>query len=161
MVNLQSIIDHAERHCQQHGTRLTDKRKLILSGLIKSNQAMSAYELIDYCKKEFGETLPVMSAYRMLDFLQEEQLVHKLNLANKFVACSHITCDHEHKTPQFLICGVCQKVQEISIDTKVLKKLEKNVSDADFRLLSPQLEMSCICAECDSAEDNNLLDHKG
>ena len=152
MANLQSIIDHAERHCQQHGTRLTDKRKLILSGLLKSNQAMSAYELIDYCKVEFGETLPAMSVYRMLEFLQEEQLVHKLSLANKFVACSHITCDHEHVTPQFLICGTCQKVQEIGIDTKVLQKLEQNVSDAKFRLLSPQLEMSCICADCDTPE---------
>jgi Fur family zinc uptake transcriptional regulator len=155
MANLQSIIDHAERHCQQHGTRLTDKRKLILSGLLKSNQAMSAYELIDYCKEEFGETLPAMSVYRMLEFLQEEQLVHKLNLANKFVACSHITCGHEHVTPQFLICGACQKVQEIGIDTNVLKKLEKNVSDAKFRLLSPQLEMSCICADCDAPKDKN------
>lgn len=149
MANLQSIIDHAERHCQQHGTKLTDKRKLILSGLLKSNQAMSAYELIDYCKAEFGENLPAMSVYRMLEFLEKEQLVHKLSLAKKFVACSHISCDHEHATPQFLICNSCQKVQEISIDKKVLREFEHNVTEAGYRLLSPQLEMSCICNDCD------------
>jgi Fur family zinc uptake transcriptional regulator len=149
MTNLQSIIDHAERHCQQHGTKLTDKRKLILSGLIKSNQAMSAYELIDYCKTEFGENLPAMSVYRMLEFLEKEQLVHKLNLAKKFVACSHISCDHEHAAPQFLICSRCQKVQEISIDKQVLREFEHNVTKAGYRLLSPQLEMSCICNDCD------------
>ncbi len=153
MINLQSIIDHAERHCQQHGTKLTDKRKLILSGLLKSDQAMSAYELMDYCKGEFGETLPAMSVYRILEFLQKEQLVHKLNLANKFVACSHIACDHEHATPQFLICGTCQKVQEINIDPQVLQGLKQNVLDAGYRLLSPQLEMSCICHECDTSGD--------
>jgi Fur family zinc uptake transcriptional regulator len=150
MTNLQSIIDHAERHCQQHGTKLTDKRKLILSGLLKSNQAMSAYELINYCNTEFGEKFTAMSAYRMLEFLEKEQLVHKLSLAKKFVACSHISCDHEHATPQFLICDSCQKVQEISIDKKVLREFEQNVTGAGYRLLSPQLEMSCICNDCDN-----------
>lgn len=149
MANLQSIIDHAERHCQQHGTKLTDKRKLLLSGLIKSNQAMSAYELIDYCKVEFGENLPAMSVYRMLEFLEKEQLVHKLNLAKKFVACSHITCDHQHATAQFLICDSCQKVQEINIDKQVLREFEDSVTEAGYRLLSPQLEMSCICNDCE------------
>lgn len=155
MTNLQSIIDHAERHCQQHGTRLTDKRKLILAGLVKSELAMSAYELIDYCKCEFGETLPAMSVYRILEFLEQEQLVHKLSLANKFVACSHIACEHAHATPQFLICGSCQKVQEISIDKNVLHELENNVSEAGYRLLSPQLEMSCVCHDCDNSGEIN------
>ena len=149
MNNIQSTIDHAERHCQQHGAKLTDKRKLILSSLLKSNQAMSAYELIDYCKAEFNENLSAMSVYRMLEFLEKEQLVHKLNLAKKFVACSHIACDHEHAISQFLICDRCQKVQEIIIDKQVLREFEKNVTEAGYRLLSPQLEMTCICNDCD------------
>ena len=149
MTNLQSIIDHAERHCQQNGARLTDKRKLILSGLLKSNQAMSAYELIDYCKEQFGETLPAMSVYRILEFLQNEQLVHKLNLSNKFVACSHISCEHAHAAPQFLICDSCRKVQEISINKAIVNELQNNINEAGYRLLSQQLEMSCICNECD------------
>ena len=148
MNNLQDILDHAEQHCKQHGSKLTSKRKLVLSGLIQSEHALSAYELIDYCKSQFGETLPAMSVYRILDFLQQEQLVHKLNLANKFVACSHIICNHAHAVPQFLICDSCQKVKEISINKQVVEELEHNVTDAGYRLLSPQLEMSCLCDEC-------------
>jgi Fur family zinc uptake transcriptional regulator len=37
MNNLESIIKHAEQHCRDHGARLTEKRKQILTGLIESN----------------------------------------------------------------------------------------------------------------------------
>ena len=153
MDNIESILDHAEQHCKQHGERLTIKRKQVLLGLIKSGRAMSAYELVDYCKDELGESLPAMSVYRILDFLQQQQLVHKLNLANKFVACSHISCAHAHAVPQFLICGSCQKVKEISINKQVLAELQNNVNDAGYQLQSPQFEMNCLCDEC-SAEAN-------
>jgi len=148
MKKVKQIIDHAEHHCKSHGSRLTDKRKQVLSGLLKSEKALSAYELIDICKAESGEALPAMSMYRILDFLQDEHLVHKLNSANKYIVCEHITCDHDHGIPQFLICDQCLKVKEISISKSTISELEKNVVHAGFHLLSPQLEMSCICESC-------------
>lgn len=148
MNEVEQIIDHAEQHCKARGSRLTPKRKQVLLGLIQSEKALSAYELIAVFKMEFGEAIPAMSMYRILDFLQKEGLVHKLNLANKYVACSHITCDHEHTTTQFLICSECQKVEEISISAATVAGLQKNVSEAGFHLLSPQLEMDCLCNQC-------------
>lgn len=148
MNRVQKIIDHAERHCKAHGSRLTNKRKQVLSCLLQSEKAMSAYELVDFCKVEFGETIPAMSVYRILSFLQGEHLVHKLNLANKYVACAHITRDHAHAVTQFLICGQCQKVKEISIDKSTIAELQKSVEQAGFQLISPQLEMNCICEAC-------------
>jgi Fur family zinc uptake transcriptional regulator len=148
MPSVEAIIHHAEAHCRDHGARLTPKRKQVLSGLILSEKALSAYELIDVCKEHFGETIPAMSVYRILDFLEEEHLVHKLSLANKYVACSHITCDHEHEVPQFLICCECSRVEEISIAKSVMSELKRNVEHAGFHLVSPQLEMSCICHDC-------------
>lgn len=148
MSKVQTIIKHAEQHCHQHGARLTNKRKQVLSGLLKSNKALSAYELVDYCKTEFGQAFPAMSVYRILDFLQDEHLVHKLNLANKYVACSHITCDHDHEVPQFLICGQCQRVKEISINKSTINQLQHSVEEARFHLVSPQLEMNCLCENC-------------
>jgi len=148
MNNVEVIISHAEQHCKMHGARLTAKRKQVLSGLIQSDKALSAYELIDFCKKVFGETIPAMSVYRILEFLEDENLVHKLNLANKYVACAHITCDHAHGVPQFLICGDCNKVKEMSINKSTIAELQKSVEHAGFQLISPQLEMSCICNDC-------------
>jgi len=148
MSRVQSIIAHAEKHCKEHGTRLTDKRKEVLSGLLQSEKALSAYELTDYCNNNFGNKIPTMSVYRILEFLQSENLVHKLNLANKFVACSHITCSHEHEEPQFLICAECQQVKEIGIKSSTIIALQQNVEAAGFHLLSSQLEMDCICEQC-------------
>ncbi len=148
MSKVQTIIKHAEKSCSENGVRLTNKRKQVLTGLLQSGKAMSAYELVDYCKNEFGETLPPMSVYRILDFLQEEHLVHKLNLANKYIACSHITCEHDHGVPQFLICRNCQHVEEITIKRSTINALKKNVKEAGFHLTSPQLEMHCLCNSC-------------
>ena len=148
MNEVDAIINHAEQHCKAHGARLTDKRKQVLSGLLQSEKALSAYELIDFCKNKFGETIPAMSVYRILEFLEDEHLVHKLNLANKYIACSHITCDHTHGVPQFLICGRCQKVKEITINKSTIEALQQNVDEAGFQLVSPQFEMNCLCKKC-------------
>ena len=148
MNDVETVLAHAEQSCKANGARLTGKRKQVLAGLLHSERALSAYELVDYCQQAFGESLPAMSVYRILDFLEGEELVHKLRLANKYVACSHITCDHAHAVPQFLICNNCQRVREISIDKKVVQELQRNVEAAGYRLRSPQLEMNCLCDDC-------------
>jgi len=124
----------------------------VLSGLLQADQALSAYELAEYCKAELGEALPAMSVYRILEFLESEQLVHKLKLANRYVACIHITCDHQHAVPQFLICTKCHKVEEIGISQATMGNLRENVEAAGYKLASPQIEMNCICRDCAEGE---------
>ncbi|TQV88573.1 Fur family transcriptional regulator [Aliikangiella coralliicola] len=148
MAKVDKVLDHAEQHCTSLGVRLTQKRKQVLTVLLLSRKALSAYELIDVYKKEFGDTLPAMSAYRILDFLQGKDLVHKLNLTNKYVACSCIDNGHVHAVSQFLICKKCQKVSEVNINQSTILEFQKNVEDAGFRLVSSQLEMNCICESC-------------
>ena len=148
MSRVQAAIDHAENSCKSRGVKLTNKRRQVLSGLLQSNKAKSAYELADYCRVEFGEKLPPMSVYRILEFLQEERLVHKLNLANKYIACSHITCDHDHGISQFLICANCQTVKEITVKKSTMNTLKRSVEGAGFDLVSPQMELNCLCHDC-------------
>ena len=148
MSNTQLVIERAERLCQSHGTRLTEKRKQVLTGLISSEKALSAYELVDFCKIQLGQSIPVMSVYRILDFLQVENLVHKLSLTNKYVACSHIACDHAHEVPQFLICNRCGKVKEIGIKKSLIESLTTSVEQAGYFLNGSQLELNCLCQSC-------------
>ena len=89
-----------------------------------------------------------MSVYRILAFLEGEQLVHKLNLANKYVACAHVSCDHAHATPQFLICASCSKVKEIDIDTALIADLTSAASNVGYKLITSQLEMNGLCDDC-------------
>lgn len=148
MNSVESIIQHAEQHCALRGTRLTQKRKQVLTGLVKSNKALSAYELIDFCKQEYAVSLPAMSVYRILDFLESELLVHKLNLANKYVACMHISCDHAHAVSQFLICKSCSIVKEITVEESTITDLGNTVKGAGYQLLSQQIELNCLCENC-------------
>ena len=148
MASVKKIIEHAQTQCQHRGTRLTDKRKAVLTGLLSSRQALSAYELIDVCRETLDEKLPPMSMYRIMDFLEKEQLVHKLKLANRYVACTHITCNHQHEVPQFLICIECFRVEETAISKAMLDSLKGNVKKVGFELVSPQLEINCVCGDC-------------
>ena len=148
MNHIDTIIEHAEQNCKSHGSRLTTKRKQVLSLLAQTDKALSAYDLIDLFVKENGEKIPAMSVYRILDFLEAEHLVHKLKLANKYIACSHITCKHDHGVPQFLICSVCNVVKEITVNKSTINELNQSVEKAGFKLVSPQLEINCICNDC-------------
>lgn len=148
MTTVDVALRHAEQHCLERGTRLTAKRKGVLAGLLQSDRALSAYELVDYCREAMDEPLAPMSVYRILEFLEGEQLVHRLDMANRYVACVHIACSHRHEASQFLICTSCQRVTEINISKATLRSLQKSVAAAGYSLASQQLELSCLCADC-------------
>ncbi len=121
-------------------------------GLLESDKALSAYELTEFCRDRLGFDLLPMSVYRILEFLEGEHLAHRLNLANKYVACSHITCDHEHDVPQFLICKECFHVEEVGLKRTFINTLEKAIDEAGFHLASHQIELDCVCDECSREE---------
>ncbi len=148
MSQINTILKHAEKHCKNNGTRLTDKRKYVLSGLLQSEKALSAYQLADYCRTECNSAIPTMSVYRILDFLEGEGLVHKLYLANKYVACAHISCDHVHEIAQFFICSECSNVKEFTIEKAIINTLQNNATKAGYQLKSQQLELHCLCQDC-------------
>ena len=118
------IIQKSLEACALAGVKLTNKRKNVLIVLLSSVRPLSAYEIFERYKAQFNESVPVMSVYRMLDFLIREKLVHKLETANQYIACAHITCNHQHETPQFLICDNCNIVKEIGIKKNIMAKLK-------------------------------------
>jgi len=142
------MVEVAKRECKANGVAITQKRVNILSLLLLSKKALSAYELAESYEKIFQEPVPVITVYRVLDFFQREHLVHKLETANKFIICSHIDCHHEHPASQFLICKKCLKVKELSISSAEFKELKYTIEQAGFHLDKPQLEMNCICNSC-------------
>lgn len=151
MNKTEQVIDHADRLCVARGSRLTAKRKMVLAVLLQSERALSAYELVEVCNKEHDQKFAAMSVYRILEFLEQENFVHKLHLSNRFVACVHISCDHAHEVPQFLVCTSCQRVKEIGISRAALSSIQQQVKLANYRLVSPQLELNCLCESCVAA----------
>jgi Fur family zinc uptake transcriptional regulator len=145
---LNRIIGKAQNICARSGGRLTDKRKSVLELLLMSNRPLSAYEICDAYNMAAEKPMPTMSVYRILDFLETKNLVHKLSSASKYVACSHISCDHEHEVSQFLICGNCQSAKEITISGRIIDELDNLMGKAGFALTNSQLELRCLCNDC-------------
>ena len=148
MPSIEKQLHYVVQKCQRNGQRLTNKRKQILTALFTEDKAISAYDIIDFCKRKSDTSIPAMSVYRILDFLRAQGLIHKLNLANKYVICSHISCNHPHQASQFLICISCYKVKEISINPLLRDEVQNQANQAGFYLVNPKLEINCICLTC-------------
>jgi len=152
MGDYQSVMTFAEQKCLQEGIRFTKRRKQVLSVLIEADIALSAYEIAEICNAGSDSIMPAMSVYRILDLFQEQNLIHKLDIANKYVCCAHISCSHEHDNSQFLICGSCRHVEEISLSDDAVQALQAAASAAGFDAISPQLEIKGRCSRCEQSE---------
>lgn len=148
MQDIEATVTRVEQICKNRGKLLTHKRKLVFRALVQSQKALSAYELVDYCKEHLDTTIQAMTIYRVLDFLESEQLAHKIKVSNKYVACSHIHCDHDHGIAQFLVCSECNKISEQPIDPALVIGLKNNARQEGFTVINPQIEISCVCNEC-------------
>jgi Fur family zinc uptake transcriptional regulator len=146
--NIDQILKKSQEACALTGAKLTSKRQNVLTVLLSSKIPLSAYEIVERYKAQFNESLPVMSVYRMLDFLIQEKLVHKLETAGQYMTCAHITCDHQHEMPQFLICDRCHAVKEIGIKKQIMSELERGIQSTGFTLIHKQLEFHGLCERC-------------
>ncbi len=143
-----NILSRAEVKCKESGAKLTEKRKLVLRQLIETNKLLSAYEIVDRMKTRSERSMPAMSVYRILDFLESASLVHKIESQNKYVACRHIQCDHQHQSAQFLICQSCDYVREINLNHIVLEDVQRLAEMEDFNLEFSVMEFNGLCHNC-------------
>src|SRR5262249_54793848 len=101
----------AEALCAQRGQRLTPIRRKVLAALLPSHKPLGAYEIIDRLALK-GPRLAPITAYRALEFLRENGLVHRIESRNAFIACVH---NHAASAlVVFLICERCGAVGEAS-----------------------------------------------
>ena len=144
------LMTSAASRCKEAGGRLTIKREQILKVLLFSDKPLSAYETLALYKQQTQASMHPMSVYRILEFLEQQQLIHKLGSQNKFVACAHIHKACHHHVSQFLICRDCQSVKEIHIAQPLIDELDSQAKSVGYQLLGPQLYLDCICAKCAS-----------
>lgn len=153
--DIDQTLERAQNICADHGARLTDKRRRVLKVVLESSEPLSAYQIADLYRDEYGKSLSVMSVYRMLHFLKENELVHRLETTNQYLPCSHISCQHDHEVPQFLICDNCRTVDEVGIRKEILQELSANIEDTGFALARQQLEFHGLCRTCQQAGVDN------
>ena len=148
--NTQQTLQFAKQVSQQNGLKFTIKRSNVLQLMLVSKKALSAYDIVDDYFVQYQQKISAVSVYRMLDFLINAGLVHKLSSNSQYIVCSHITCSHAHETPMLLICNSCHQVGEVAIGNELLPALKKSAASSGFQLQDKQLEFHGTCKVCQS-----------
>jgi Fur family transcriptional regulator, zinc uptake regulator len=137
----------AETLCAERGQRLTPIRRKVLGALLASHKPLGAYEIIDRLAPKGPRPAPI-TAYRALEFLRENGLVHRIESRNAFIACVH---NHDAGAlVVFLICERCGAVGEAS-SAEVTSTLTSAARAVGFTPKSPVIEISGICTHCRAA----------
>jgi Fur family zinc uptake transcriptional regulator len=141
---VEDALTRAERACGGRGLRLTPLRRRVLEILAQSHAPVGAYEIVEKLAAS-GEAVPAMSVYRALEFLTAENLAHRIESRNAFLAC---TAGHERAEPViFLLCEKCGAVAEMQA-AAFSRDVAKATKAAGFEARSSIIEVSGICGPC-------------
>lgn len=130
-------------YCKQHQIKLTPLRQSILNIIKRCGSPITAYEILDRLKKEKPKA-QVMSVYRVLSFLLDNGLIHRIESLNAVMMCSHL---NEKHISQWLICGQCKKTQECALPS-VGTMIDEIETETGFSVTSPTIELVGLCADC-------------
>src|SRR5260370_39619809 len=133
--------------CAERGRRLTPIRRKVLAALLGTHKPLGAYEIVERLALKGPRPAPI-TAYRALEFLRENGLVHRIESRNAFIACVHTHAAGELVV--FLICERCGTVGEAS-SADVAATLTSAARAAGFAPKSPVIEISGICSHCRGA----------
>lgn len=143
-------LDRAVALAEETGARMTPVRRRTLEILLESHRAMGAYDVLERLAAEgFGKQPPV--AYRALDFLVEQGLVHRIQRLNAYAAC--LSPGEEH-SPIFLICRSCDRVAEAHAPMLRASLCEIG-AESGFHVERTTVEVLGICALCAEQERAN------
>ena len=140
---VKEAFDRAEKLCKQNGLRLTDLRRSVLEIIWQSHRPIGAYDILDRLK-DGGRRAAPMTVYRTLDFLMENQLVHRLTSQNAYIGCDH---PEESHRGQFLICRTCGVVGELS-DARIMTAIKETAATTGFSVEAPVVEVTGLCRDC-------------
>lgn len=143
------VLKVAEARCAEQRLKLTPIRREVLQHLANSPAPLGAYELIERMHRDSGRRPAPISVYRVLDFLMEAGLIHRIESRNAFVACAH---RHERSDlVVFMICDACGCVSEAPGST-VERDLDSIAKKAGFEPASRVVEMFGRCAHCTGSQ---------
>ncbi len=137
-------LDAAEAVCRACNARLTRLRRRVLEIVLAGHAPVGAYDILDRLQAEDGRRAAPVTVYRALDFLIAQRLVHRLASLNAFIGCVRPAGRHG---AQFLICGECRTVAELS-DPAIERAIARGAGGAGFAVDAPLVEVEGTCPNC-------------
>lgn len=141
-------LKEISQHCQRSGIRLTPLRSQILQFIYESDAAVGAYDLLRLLRKTKANA-EAMSVYRVLEFLVEHHLVHRVESMNAYIPCSHGAEKVHHS--QLLLCKKCGGSSEIS-DHKLIQATRDCLKTQGFSFEHGITEIRGLCYNCSLVE---------
>lgn len=129
--------------CDKQDVRFTPIRKKILELIWSSHKPVLAYDLLKSLRTDKSNAEPP-TVYRALDFLMQQNLIHKIESLNAYVGCHFPEQTH---IGQFLICSNCNQCAELtnsSINQAVSREARKN----GFKVDRQTVEITGLCPQC-------------
>lgn len=140
---IDDALQKADMICHDKGLRFTELRRKVLEIIWENHGASKAYDILDKLKGNHNSAKPP-TVYRALDFLLENNLIHKLNSLNSYVGCSHPLT---HNECYFLICGKCGEIKECC-NNDLAKSIMGTSRKNNFNPKQITLEIEGECQEC-------------
>ena len=138
-------IKMAEQICKNNDLRFTNLRKKVFSIILNDHKPFKAYDILSILQKDDPAAKPI-TIYRCLDFLLDNNFIHKLHLSNSYIACSD---PEKLKKCSFLICDKCNDVIEYC--NQDFSMIIDGISNKNnFKINNFSLEIRGICDSCNS-----------
>lgn len=126
--------------------KLTPLRKDVLNILKNSSGPMGAYEILDKLKAIRSGAEPP-TVYRVLNYLVEKHLIHRIESQNAYVSCSHFIDSPALHHAILFSCKKCGSSREFQ-NEEIFKVITRFSAENQLRIENSFFEMTGMCGEC-------------
>ena len=146
----------ARQLCQDRGVKLTHIREQVLTLILQDHRPIGAYSILGSLALPDGrERKPAPpTVYRALEFLINQQLIHRIASLNAYIACCRPARTHQG---QFLICQHCQRVQELNCEI-ISEAISARADLEGFEVKRECIEISGCCPNCKGSNQERALE---
>ncbi|MFC3908098.1 Fur family transcriptional regulator [Legionella dresdenensis] len=130
--------------CKLLDYRLTSLRKRILYILWSSDKPLKAYQILSQLHLTQENSKPP-TVYRVLDYLVECKLIHKIESIQSYVLCRK---PDEHPVSEILlVCNACHRILE-ACDKHIHNLLKQLGLNNNFNIEKNAIELKGYCNHC-------------
>lgn len=137
-------ILRARDFAKSQSKSLTPQRAAVYRLLLKAGRPVGAYELMAMLGAEEEKQVAPPTVYRALEFLQELQLVSRIESTNEFLPCAHPGEIHDC---MFLVCSCCGVAVEID-GTPLDHVIDQAAKKVGFVPERRVVEITGRCTDC-------------
>lgn len=132
--------------CSKKNITLTPLRQDILKIIYSDKSPLGAYDILNKLKKKRPNAEPP-TVYRVLEFLMEAKLIHRIESQNTYVVCSHLAESSQLHLAILLFCKKCRNSFEFE-DKNIVQSLKKLAVKNSLEIDSSVIEIQGTCKKC-------------